>query len=187
MSKSKGCLIAIVGPSGAGKDRLLSALLQRVPALRIARRVIDRQDAAGGEEYEAISREAFELRRQQGDFAVHWYAHGNAYGIPQTIDHWLAAGETVLFNGSRRALLQSQQRYPQLGVIHITAAPAVLAQRLAGRGRETAQAIDARLRDADLELPLEAIVINNEGSVDDALAQLLTAVETLQARSISGR
>ena len=48
--KGSGRLIAVVAPSGAGKDTLLSGARAVRPDLTFARRVITRPESAGGEE-----------------------------------------------------------------------------------------------------------------------------------------
>jgi len=62
-------------------------------------------------------------------------------------------GRDMLVNLSRRVLPQAQARFPRLIVLHLTAAPEVLAARLAARGREAAGDIAERLQGADLALP----------------------------------
>ncbi|CAG0907517.1 unnamed protein product, partial [Cyprideis torosa] len=145
----------------------------------VVRRVIARHDAVGGEDYEAVSDDEFERRRERGEFAVHWRAHGNAYGIPREIDDWLAAGRTVLFNGSRRALPAAQQRYPALAVVNITAEPQVLATRLTGRGRESCEAIAQRLKLAAAELPAHALTVDNGGDIEQGVRHLTAAIRSL--------
>ena len=92
-----GRLFAVVGPSGAGKDTLMAAAAARVPALRLARRVITRPADAGGEDFDGVTEAAFQRRLAAGAFALHWQAHGLHYGIPAAIDQDLAAGRCVLF------------------------------------------------------------------------------------------
>ena len=59
-------LIAVVGPSGAGKDRLMAgarAALAQDTRFRFVRRAITRATEAGGEDHEALTEAAFMARR----------------------------------------------------------------------------------------------------------------------------
>ncbi|MBX9457279.1 MAG: hypothetical protein KL863_15330 [Rhizobium sp.] len=57
-----------------------------------------------------------------------------------------APDEILIANGSRAALDDFRAAYPDLGVIEITARPDVIAERLAQRGRESADEIALRLK-----------------------------------------
>ncbi|MFS2117876.1 phosphonate metabolism protein/1,5-bisphosphokinase (PRPP-forming) PhnN, partial [Herbaspirillum frisingense] len=65
-----------------------------------------------------------------------WQAHGLSYGLPGQLLAELAAGRHVVANGSRATVEALAQRLPSLVVVEISAPPEVLAQRIAGRGRE---------------------------------------------------
>ncbi len=173
---SAGRLIAVVGPSGAGKDTLLAAALAARPDLVRARRVITRPQEAGGEAFEGVSAAEFEARLRRGAFALHWRAHGLRYGVPARIDTDLAAGHTVLFNGSRAALPAARARYPALEVVMITAPARLLAERLAARGREDAGTIAARLARGTLAVPSGARIVVNDASAETGAARLLCAI-----------
>lgn len=171
----KGRLFLVVGPSGAGKDTLLSGAVAADPSLYWARRVITRPETAGGEPFEGVSEAAFEALLSQGDFALHWQAHGLRYGVRHTE---LLTDCDVLLNGSRAAIAQAMMQFPSLTVIHITAPVSVLAERLAARGRENRADIEARLKRADISLPqgLNVVEINNDGSAAEGVSQLLQAI-----------
>ena len=173
-----GRLFFVVGPSGAGKDTLLSGAVAADPRLYWVRRVITRPESAGGEPFEGVTQAEFDTRQARGDFALHWQAHGLHYGVPHTELGALAAGGCVLVNGSRGALMQAQAAFPGLLVIHITAPLTVLAERLAARGRESRAEVEARLARSDLGLPdgVAAITISNDASPAEGVARLLQAL-----------
>lgn len=177
-------LVYVIGPSGAGKDSVLQGLRDTWPDAASAhwvRRTITRSPEAGGERHEAVDHDTFSALREDGAFAMHWLANGLAYGVRVSELQALAEGRWVFVNGSRAWLPCLQQQWPHATVVHIGAAPAVLARRLAARGRESAEAVADRLaRQVPLALPPGAIRIQNDHHLDDAVAALRLA---LQARA----
>ena len=79
----QGRLIAVMGPSGAGKDALIAyARAKSDPAqVIVAHRYITRPAGAGGENHVALSAAEFAARRAAGLFALAWESHGLAYGV----------------------------------------------------------------------------------------------------------
>ena len=173
-----GTAFAVVGPSGVGKDTLIAAAAKARPDLLIARRVITRPEAAGGEPFEGVTEAEFSARLPE--FALTWAAHGLSYAIPDSVRRAQLAGQDVLFNGSRRMLAEAARVFAPLVVISVTADPMVLAARLAARGRESATDIAQRLERAGLELPAIPGVIqrevDNSGDLDRARRDFLAAL-----------
>ncbi|KAA0018821.1 ribose 1,5-bisphosphokinase [Salinicola corii] len=142
-------LIYVMGASGVGKDSLLRELARRRPDALVAHRYITRA-SSGAENCIELSREAFHWRREQGLFCLSWRAHGLDYGVGIEIETWLAAGHTVVLNGSRRALEGARERFGEsLAPLLVVADAEVLRRRLIARGRETPAEIAARLARGD--------------------------------------
>jgi len=152
-------LIYIMGPSGCGKDSLMAEARLRLSTAApvvFAHRYITRPADAGGENHVALDRAEFQLRRTRGLFALHWESHGFAYGIGREIDIWMAAGLSVVVNGSREALSRALATYPALLPVLVEVTEEVLRERLNARGREDAAEMEKRLaraRMAVMETP----------------------------------
>ena len=180
----RGIVIAVVGPSGVGKDSLMDFARQHFSGradIRFVRRMITRPKDPIGEDHEPVTPEDFEALSRSDAFAVHWKAHGLGYGVPADVHDDLAAGHIVIVNGSRSALDGFRTAFPRLLIVNVTARPDVLAKRLAARGRETAADIEARLARATEPLPddMKVATIDNSGDLATAGNQLVDLVEGL--------
>jgi ribose 1,5-bisphosphokinase len=177
-------LILVVGPSGAGKDTLLDAARARLAGdarFRFARRWITRPQSAGGEDHVPIDDTAFERQRAGGGFDLWWRAHGLGYGIAAGIADDLAAGRVVVASVSRGVLEDAARRFP-VRVVEITAPIALLAARLAARGRESAAEIAARLsRSVPLPAGLDVVRVMNDSTPEAGAARLLKAITGAQS------
>ena len=168
-------LVLVVGPSGAGKDTVLGlarSALADDRRFHFARRVITRPADAGGEDHEAVSEADFAARR----FALQWQAHGLHYGVPWDVTDRLAQGQVVVVNVSRGVIAEAAKRFTTRLIV-VTAPPAVLAQRLAARGRETEADMAARLaRDVAVpdHVPVEIVV--NDGTPAEAADRFVSAL-----------
>jgi ribose 1,5-bisphosphokinase len=174
-------MVAVVGPSGAGKDTLMAyaaRFFEGRDDVVFARRVITRDAAAGGEDHDGVSETEFEALEQAGRFAVSWGAHGLRYGIPVETRDAVTQGKLVIANGSRSALARFRQAYPSLVVVNITASLDVLAARLEARGRETREEILGRLERSSLAVAgdYHVVTIDNSGSLEDAGRALVEAL-----------
>lgn len=179
-----GKLIWLVGPSGSGKDSLLTALRQREhPQLLVAHRYITRPHNAGNENHIALSEHEFFTRAEQHLFALSWHANNNYYGIGVEIDLWLNAGFDVVANGSRGYLAQAQARYADaLLPICLQVSPEVLRQRLEQRGRENQTEIVQRLTRAARYTSDACHTLNNDGPLSQSVDALVSLIRVHGSR-----
>jgi phosphonate metabolism protein PhnN/1,5-bisphosphokinase (PRPP-forming) len=176
--RADGRLVLVVGPSGVGVDTLIDAARREFsadPRFHFVRRTITRPAGSVGEVHDPIDIETFREQHAAKAFALAWEAHGLGYGIPLSIEDELRQGRTVVVNASRTVIEEARDRYPNLTVASVTASPAVLAQRLAGRKRETAEEIERRLSRAGLGFTdgSDVVTIDNDGALDTSVKTFL--------------
>jgi ribose 1,5-bisphosphokinase len=175
-----GRLILVVGPSGAGKDTLIG--LARAACadngnIVFPRRVVTRE-ASPFEDNEQVSLDAFRQALAQGEFAMHWEAHGHCYALSSAIDDDIRAGRTVVANVSRTLVDAIRRAYADVSVVSITAPPEILAQRLSARARSSDGQIEHRLRRAvDGAAAVPDVTIVNVGSVDDHAREFVRVIK----------
>ncbi|MEL7344069.1 MAG: phosphonate metabolism protein/1,5-bisphosphokinase (PRPP-forming) PhnN [Pseudomonadota bacterium] len=179
-----GRLIAVVGPSGVGKDSVISGLVAARPEMAWVRRVITRPSDAGGEPFEGVTKAEFDRRRAAQVFCLAWEAHGLFYGIPASALDDVKVGADRVVNLSRAVLMEAASVFPKLVVLNITAAPETLAKRLASRGRESASDIAARLarKAASFDPSLNVHVIANDGALTDTVRAALDVLQPESAK-----
>lgn len=172
-----GTFVAVVGPSGAGKDSVMRGVAAARPGVVLVRRVITRPPDPS-EDFLSVGDAVFASMQSIGAFALHWQAHGLSYGIPASVLDDLAAGHHVLANLSRPAIPQAARLFRPMLTFHVTASPDVLAGRLALRGREDQADIARRLERAHYQVPGDApiVTIVNDGALDEAVDAALAAL-----------
>lgn len=183
-----GAFVAIVGPSGSGKDSVMRLARRRLDEeapgrFHFVRRVITREADEGAEAHDSCSPERFEALRRAEGFALSWDAHGCSYGIPAAVDELVAAGDVVVANLSRGVLPDMRARYASAFAVEITAPIEVLAQRIAARGRESGAAVEARLKRSERfcapGMPYD-LVIDNSGPLEASAAALVDLLRSLR-------
>lgn len=191
LDAAPGRMVVVVGPSGAGKDTLMAyaaSVFSGQPEVIFARRVITRDQGAGGEDHDGVCDAEFEAMRAAGRFAVSWNAHGLSYGIPIETKQAVAGGALVIANGSRSALDAFAQAYADLLVVNVTARPEVLAARLEARGRESRDDILRRLARSSLDVvgAYQVVTIDNSGDVETAGDALVALLSSSLAGNLAG-
>lgn len=179
--RPRGILHLVVGPSGAGKDSVMMGAAARLaadPRFVFARRCVSRLADAPGENHIPLTSEEFRRRQAEGAFCCAWHAHGLDYGVPRTIEDDLAAGRSVIVNVSRELIDDLRRRLAPIRVLLVTAPPAILAARLAARGRETEAEILERLHRAG-EMTVDGrdvVTITNDGPLERAVDRFVAVL-----------
>lgn len=181
MTITGGVFVAVVGPSGAGKDSLLSAARNQLagdPRFVFARRIITRT-ADHTEDHDSVDAETFGRLVSQGAFALWWEAHDLSYGLPVSLTDELAQNRVVIANVSRSVLTTIRKTFAGSCIIEITASEDTLRQRLASRGRETAAVQQGRLaRTQMISTSVDVdVTIANDGDFEDASRRFVAALK----------
>lgn len=127
-----GVVVAVVGPSGAGKDPVMNFARGRLGALAdeviFMRRVITRPTDGDTEDHDGVDEETFNRLKDEGAFAASWRANGLSYGLRANMDDTVRAGGVVVANVSRAAIPALRERYAHVLPVIVTAPAAVLSR-----------------------------------------------------------
>ena len=172
-----GALLVIVsGPSGVGKDTVISSLCL-VPTEPERYFVVTcttrprREYEVDGVHYHFLSTAEFERRRSAGGFLESNYVHGHWYGTPRDqVRDALAAGRDAILKIDVQGAAVVKQKVPEALLVFLVP-PSLedLFSRLQSRATETADELDIRQRNAALELArqddYDHVVVNETGQV----------------------
>ena len=151
-------VFVITGPSGVGKGTLIRSLLDRIPTLELSVSATTRSPRPGeqdGVHYRFLTREQFAERVAAGDFVEHAAYSGNCYGtLRSELERRLADGIPVVLEIEVQGARQVRAAMPDAVAVFIAPpSPDALRMRLVGRGTDSADQVEARLRTADASRP----------------------------------
>lgn len=180
-------LFYVMGPSGAGKTRLIDYARRKIDGglpIAFAHRYITRPLGKDSENYVALSQAEFALHKTHGLFAYDWQAYGFDYGIGIEIKAWLESGLAVVIDGSRAHFIAHSFDLGSVMPVLVTAGRDELHRRLTVREREDVCAIEERLERADKFAPtdLTLVTIDNSGPIE-AAGEAFFACLTQHART----
>ena len=154
---TKGRLIVLSAPSGAGKDTVINALLKLRPELYLSVSATTRAPREGEEDgvsYFFISREAFDEMIKKGEFLEYAEYVGEYYGTPvKPIYKHIGDGKDVIIEIEVQGAKQVMQlELDALTIFIVPPSMEELERRLRGRGTDTEEMLIARLERARMEL-----------------------------------
>ncbi|MCI9048267.1 MAG: guanylate kinase [Hungatella sp.] len=178
----QGILAVVSGFSGAGKGTLMKALLEKHHNYALSISATTREPREGetnGREYFFVTKEAFEEMIQKGQLIEHAQYVNNYYGTPrQYVFQQMADGRDVILEIEIQGALKIKERFPEALLIFVMPPSAdELKRRLVGRGTETMEVIDKRMRRAGQEAA--GITSYDYILINDALDQCVEEMHQL--------
>jgi guanylate kinase len=182
-------VFVITGPSGVGKGTLIRGLLERIPELELSTSATTRRPRPGeqdGVDYHFLTPEQFAEHIASGDFVEHATYSGNMYGtLRSELERRARAGNPVVLEIEVQGARQVRQAIPEaVAVFIVPPSLDALRTRLVGRGTDSTDEVDERLRTAERELEAQSefahVVVN------DRLEQATDELEGIVRRKLPG-
>ncbi|GLQ90532.1 guanylate kinase [Dyella flagellata] len=187
---AEGTLFIVAAPSGAGKSTLVNALLGREPGISLSISHTTRPPRPGeqyGRHYYFVERADFQREVAEGIFLEHAEVHGNFYGTSRTtVQELLGQGRDVLLEIDwQGAALVRKAKPDVVSVFILPPSRAELERRLRGRGSDSDEVIERRLRNSRGEIAhaheFDYIIVNDR--FEDALDGLQAIVRAVRQGS----
>ena len=188
---SKGVLLVISAPSGAGKGTIIKRLMDDDRSLKLSVSATTRAPRPGeidGEDNFFLSREEFDDLVKNGEMLEHAEYVGNCYGTPKgPVERWLEDGQDVILEIDVQGGQQVKKIMPEcVSIFILPPSMKELENRLRGRSTEMDAVVDARLQAAREEVrhaeEYDYVVIND--TVDKAVEDIKTIIAAEKHRFI---
>lgn len=187
---NRGSLVVVSGFSGAGKGTLMKALLNQYDnyALSISATTRSpREGEADGREYFFKTREEFIQMIEADQLIEHAEYVNNFYGTPKDyVFSNLESGKDVLLEIEIQGALKVKEKFPETQLIFVTPPNAEeLKKRLIGRGTESMEKIDARLKraaeEAEYMKDYDYILVND--NLEECVEKMHELIQAQRART----
>ena len=187
---SKGVLTVVSGFSGAGKGTVMKRLIQKYDDYALSISVTTRNPREGerdGIEYFFKTKEEVEAMIENDEFLEYARYVDNYYGTPRFyVEEMLAKGKNVILEIEIQGAMRIKAKNQEAVLVFVTP-PSFeeLRNRLVGRGTETADVIESRLRRASEEaegMPsYDYILVNDQ--VEDCVDRLHQIILSERAKA----
>jgi guanylate kinase len=178
-------LIVLTGPSGVGKDTLLTELRSRGRDYYVSVNATTRpprQDEVDGVDYYFVSKEEFRRLLNAGELLEHAEVYGQDKGVPKApLREALAAGQDVLMRTDIQGARTIKRLVPAALVVFITPpSKSELRRRVEKRGGDSAQQVKIRDETAGDEMSVAAEF--DHTVVNDDVSRAADEIESIMAR-----
>ncbi len=178
---SKGGVFIISGPSGSGKDALLTRLFKKCPDIKFSISSVTRNMREGeieGQKYNFISREKFESMIENDELLEYNLYVDNYYGTPRKpVEQAVSENKDIFIEVDVNGAKSIREKLPEaVSIFILPPSFAELKRRLSSRGTETEEIITLRMAAALDEIKraneYDYIVVNDDlmTAVDDIIS-----------------
>lgn len=157
MVQRSGILLVVSGPSGSGKTTLCRRLAEAEEAhysISCTTRA-PREDEVNGRDYHFLTHDEFKERVDAGEFLEHAKVHGNYYGsLISEVLEYIGNGTDVVMDidvqgaAQVRACPDSLIQRAMVDLFVMPPSGDELRSRLSGRGTDSDEVIDVRMKNA---------------------------------------
>ncbi|MBE5978430.1 guanylate kinase [Lacrimispora xylanisolvens] len=185
-----GMLVVVSGFSGAGKGTLMKELLNRYENYALSISATTRAPRTGevdGKEYFFVTEEHFNDMIEKEELIEYAQYVNHSYGTPKEyVLNQMKMGKDVILEIEIQGALKVKERFPEAILLFVMPPNAQeLKRRLIGRGTESMEVINARLRRASEEAQgMEAydyILINDE--IDTCVEEMHLMIQVQHKRA----
>jgi len=191
---NKSLLLVISGPSGAGKDAVLSKIKELKAPFDFIVTVTTRPrrpEEKNGIDYHFVSEEEFKKMIVTDELLEHANVYGNWYGVPKKpVKQALKGGRDVILKIDIQGADTIKKILPHAVSIFL-AAPSMqeLTVRLKSRNTESQTDLDLRLNTAIEEMKrrysFDHIVVNQQHMIDNVIADIFDIITQEKQRLTS--
>ena len=174
-------LVVLSGPSGVGKDAVLSRMREGAVPYHFTVTATTRAQRPGerdGVDYIFLTPPQFDQMVEQDGFLEWAHVYGNRYGVPrEQVRKALDQGLDVLLKADVQGAATMKRLAPEAVFIFLVA-PSLeeLERRLQDRKTENTTDVNLRLRTARAEMghqPMfDHVVVNRDNALDEAVAEI---------------